>query len=237
MVLILLPGCEKLVTIGNDFVTDCIQADWRCCSPQRGDYKFVPSVLWILYVHVSQSVFVPFSTDDDYSDTYNATYAVINSGERRFYVCYTISNFFPTHLSPPVWLALLHHFFLLCPLPNRWLQPTVVKPHDGPPCSPDTYVQASHKKPFGQRRASGASGAFTIPCTPTTSAHAISAPAEGERQWPRERLAWFVRGALSFFFFFFHNLLHLISYAILAPSQFWKTSWMGLIASYIYLSN
>lgn len=176
MVLILLPRCEKLVTIGNDFVTDCIQADWRCCSPQRGDYTFFYPLCYeyFIYLYLNHSLCLS-STDDDYSDTYNATYAVINSGERCFYVCYTISNFFPTHLSPPVWLALLHHFFLLCPVPNRWLQPTVVKPHDGPPCSPDTYVQASHQKPLRQRRASGASGAFTIPCTPTTSANAIFA--------------------------------------------------------------
>lgn len=131
----------------------------------------------------------------------------------------TISNSFPTHLSPPVWLVLPHYFslrFPLCPVLNRWLQPATPH-HHGSPRSPDTYVQAARQKPLGQWRATGPSGAFAIPRSPTASANAISPPAEGQRQWPWERLAWHVRGALSCLF----HLLHLVSYEILALNRYY----------------
>ena len=137
-------------------------------------------------LHPNQSLFLS-PPDDDYSDTYNATYAVINNGETR--------DLSFTHLSSPVRLVLLHYFSLwrlLCPISNRWLWP-IDQPHHGPPCAPDTYLQANPQKPLRQWQDSGA---LTIPCTPTSSAHAISPPAEGQRQWPRERLIWCVRVAI-----------------------------------------
>lgn len=144
----------------------------------------------VFFFHV-RVIFFLSPADDDYSDTYNATYAVINNGETCFTpnetVSYTTSNFLPTRLSLPVWLS-LPHSFSPCPVFNRWLQP-VVQPHHGPPCAPDTYIQATRQKPLQQRRPSGA---ISIPCAPTSSAHAIHTAAEGQGQRPRKRLSWSV---------------------------------------------
>lgn len=68
--------------------------------------KHICTLCYIKYICVCILISLyPFCLDDDYSDTYNATYAVINNGER----CFTYNesdssmcNLFPTHLSLPV---------------------------------------------------------------------------------------------------------------------------------------
>lgn len=106
-------------------------------------------------VHPNQSLFLS-SADDDYSDTYNATYAVINNGEECFMYnrsCVSYNKCFSPNPLVSFCLAcsalLLLPWCLLCPVLNRWLQ-LVIQSHYGPPCSPDTYIQATRQKPLGQ---------------------------------------------------------------------------------------
>lgn len=109
------------------------------------------------------------SLDDDYSDTYNATYAVINSGETCFThtqdssVCLLLSS---------AWSRLNSSVLF----PNRWLQP-VVQPYHGPPRAADAHLQAARQKPLQQRR--WAPGAVSIPSASSSSAHAFHPAAEG----------------------------------------------------------
>lgn len=98
--------CQKKVTIWKYIATNCIQAEWR-----ESTVLYLPC--YIVCVAPNQSLFLS-STDDDYSDTYNATYAVINNGERCFTykqkaVFDTINSFSPTNLSR----LLLSGFFCL----------------------------------------------------------------------------------------------------------------------------
>lgn len=75
------------------------------------------------------------SADDDYSDTYNATYAVINNGERpascvtHKFLFHTVSRLHAAHLSPPspAFLCLFTHPALSRP------QQTTTACHPPPP--------------------------------------------------------------------------------------------------------
>ncbi len=81
---VLIPlSAAKIVTFGHYFETDCFQADSRLLLFLEGKHLYPLLYKLCLCLYPNHSLFLS-PIDDDYSDTYNATYAVINNGERCF---------------------------------------------------------------------------------------------------------------------------------------------------------